>query len=702
MILVYALTLGASAGITGLFARQALGEQGYVPGLTPGIMAACGVAAIYAGLQLLYVGLVRFAWPTKNNWPLLGECLSHGAALALLPYLAHMKVDWPDKSLASIESLIYLCVFLALHAPLKLVGFYAILRSPSGPRIWNVAWLATAVPLLLAGLIMFKVWAGSVEKARPHAPEDVQQYRVGTTYANARALPEGSVLTANATASIGNSLIFGCANSPDVAPEDLLDVAYLTVEMRGETTTHFSGPVELDENKWSYIQIPEDEIPRKMTSCQIRWSAEKESKWRRMVGVLPVLTSDHKLLIEGPEICEVHGGESTPNVVMIVVDGLGSDRVSSMGTARSTTPNLDRLAGSALTYPFAYTPAPEAAAACMTLLTGVSPLRHGYLGDQRGPLSKDYKTLAEAMRGERYATAAFTEGEAWGEMAIGSGFDRGFESFDDGYTAESPVARVDSDGSASAPAVGSQETLQKAKRWIEGHKNVKFLAVVRLGELRDTRNLERYGRTLISDSESATPTVIYNAVIQHLDRNIGAFIAHVSSNTPEKKTCFVVTSTRGSYLPDSTLLSDWSLRVPLILSAPGVAAAKRNELAALEDVPSTLARLTQVTLSPYASTADLINAPVSREPISMTGNPLVLSIRNAKMRLVWSTQREPFTQRSAGLPAAASLYDLSKVRAGTPMQDISSRNPQLSKNWTDKLDQYFMMQCEGWQSPAGK
>ena len=364
--------------------------------------------------------------------------------------------------------------------------------------------------------------------------------------------------------------------------------------------------------------------------------------------------------------------------------------------------NLDRAAQSALTYPFAYTPAPESAAACMTLLTGVSPLRHGYLGEQHGPLPKDCKSLAEALRTERYATAAFTEGEMWGDMPQASGFERGFDLYDDGYTAEAPVAAAQTGQTSSSARAGSQETLEKAATWIDAHRDVKYMAFVRLGELRDTRTSERSGRALVPDPASATPSALYNAVVQYLDRNVGEFIAHAKGAAPNKNLCVVVTSTRGSYLPEETVLADWSLRVPVILSVPGVTAAKRNEMVALEDVPSTLARLTHVTLSPYASTADLINAPVSREPISMAGNPLVLSIRNAKMRLVWSTQREPFTLRSAGLPAAASLYDLTRVRAGVPLQDISSRNPDTTRKWTEKLEQYFTTQSEAWQAAAAK
>lgn len=694
MILVYAITLGMSSGVAGLFARQALGEQGYVPGLTPGVMVACGVAAVYAALQLLYVGAIRFFWPTKTNWPLLGECLSHAAVFAFFPYLAHVKVKWPHPALNDFESLIYLAAFLGIHATLKFVGFYAILRSPPGPRGWNLIWIGASAPLFIAGFIMFEVWAGAVERARPSAPENVEVFRAGTAYASARALPEGSVLTVNATATLGNVLKFACANPPDIALEDELEVAYLTVEMRGETTAQFNGPVELVEDGWSYFSVPADKVPRKMDSCQVRWSTEKESKWRKAVGVLPVLTSERKLLVAGPNVCSAPSNESAPSIVMIVFDGLGSDRVSSMGSVKETTPNLDRLAESALTYPFTFTPAPEAAAACMTLLTGVSPLRHGYLGTQLGPLPEGIKTLTEALRAERYATAAFTEGEKWGDLVHGNGFERGFDLFDYGYFESSQATVAQPEQKIVA---GSQRTLQTAGDWIEAHGDARFFAFVRVAELRDPQARAKYAAA--GDTSSAAAITAYNAAIQQLDRGVAGLIARAKTASPDKKICIAITSTRGSYLADTTVLADWTLRVPLILAAPGVAPSKRNELASLEDVASTIAKYMHVTLGPLASTADLINAPVSREPISMAGNPLVLSIRNAKMRLVWSTQREPFSMRSAGLPAAASLYDLTKSKPGA-MFDISTKNPQTTKNWTDKLDQYFMMQCEGWQTAA--
>ncbi|MDZ4860998.1 MAG: sulfatase-like hydrolase/transferase [Candidatus Hydrogenedentes bacterium] len=703
MIAVYIFSLFSAAGLTGLFVRQALGEQGYVPGFTAGLMLAGGTAAAFAGFQLLYVALVRSAWPTRTNAPLLFECLSHGAALLFIPYLLRMDVPWPHPVLKTVEGLVFAGLFLLVHGLLKLFAFYAILRSAPGTRAWSIIWAAVSVVCLLGGYTMFTIWLGSIERARPRAPEALNDFRIGTTYVRARAMPEGSVLAVDVSAPLGHCLTFGCAIPPDAPEEEPLELAYLTVEMRGETTTKFTGSVELQASGWSHLRVPADQLPRKLGSCSVRWSSEKETKWRSAVGVLPILSSDRTLLISGPVAHETRTAETTPNIVMIVIDGLGADRVASMGYTRATTPNIDRISQSAQVFPFTYTPAPEPAAACMTLLTGLSPLRHGYLGTQRGPLPAEYTSIAEAVRTQKYASAAFTEGEHWGDLTYGSGFERGFDAFDDGYMAETPpIIDVPIAGATAAsqslPPAGSQLTLQKARAWIEAHADVKFMVFVRLGELQDAQVRERHGNVFIPDPATATPSTVYDSIIHYLDRNIGDTL---NALPPGKRTCVVITSTRGAFVQGTDPLMDWNLRVPLVFLAPGTQPSKRKELTALEDVPATLAKIAGVSLSPYASTADILGVGVSREPISLSGNPLMMTIRDNRMRLVWSTQRTPFTMVSTGLPAGPALYDLNHVRPGRPMQDISDRNPETVRRWMEKLEQYLAMQSEGWQrTPA--
>jgi len=704
VIIVYVITLVASSGLTGLFARQAFGEQGYVPGLTAGLMLAGGMAAAYAGVQMLYLAIVRSVWPTKTNTPLLVESISHGATLIFVPYLMRMDIPWPHPAIKPLEGAVFAAAFLGSHGFLKLIAFYAILRSAPGARAWNLVWAAVSAVCILAGFSMFSVWLGSIEKARPRAPEAVNTYRIGTTYANARAMPEGSVLTTDVSAPLAHSLSFACAIPEDDSEEIPLEVAYVTVEMRGDTTTKYTGPVELQPGSWSYFRVPADQLPRNLQTCLVRWSSEQEAKWRTAIGVLPILSSNRTLLMVGPEAQETRTAESTPNILYIVIDGLGADRVSGLGYSRATTPNIDRLGRASQLFPLAFTPSPDPAAACMTLLTGVSPLRHGFLGKQKGPLASEYTTLTQALRAKKYATAAFTEGEMWGDLTYGSAFERGFDFFDDGYLAESTgesaiLSSTDATtGTPSGlPPAGSQLTIRKAAAWVKSHQNEKFMLFVRLGELRDVKVRERYGTTFIPDPATATPSMTYDAAINYLDKSISELLAALP---PGRNNCIVITSTRAAYAIETPPLSDWNLRVPLVLHVPGGQGTKRDELIALEDVPPTLAKIAGVTLSPYASTADLLGGSVTQEPISMAGDPLQLSIRNARMRLVWSTQRSPFTMVSTGPPAGAALYDLGRIRPGRPIQDIADSNPDIVRRWTEKLEQYFTMQSEAWQTRA--
>ena len=80
----------------------------------------------------------------------------------------------------------------------------------------------------------------------------------------------------------------------------------------------------------------------------------------------------------------------------------------------------------------------------------------------------------------------------------------------------------------------------------------------------------------------------------------------------------------------------------------------------------------------------------------MTGSPLALTIRDKKFRMVWLSQRVPFSPDSTGSPAAPALYDLTRFRAGVPAVDIAARSPELTRRWTEKLQQYLNMQSEGW------
>lgn len=69
---------------------------------------------------------------------------------------------------------------------------------------------------------------------------------------------------------------------------------------------------------------------------------------------------------------------SQPNIIFIMVDDLGKEWVSHYGAENITTPNIDALAASGMTFHNVYS-MPQCTPTRVTLLTGQYPFRHGWV-----------------------------------------------------------------------------------------------------------------------------------------------------------------------------------------------------------------------------------------------------------------------------------------------------------------------------------
>lgn len=128
--------------------------------------------------------------------------------------------------------------------------------------------------------------------------------------------------------------------------------------------------------------------------------------------------------------------DSRPNLVLIVVDTLRADHLTSYGYERPTALAIDRLlARQGAVFEAAYSQAPWTLPSVASFLTSRYPgeLVEGDVGSFGIPAA--VPTLAERLRDAGYETAGFV---ANATLHPGNGFDRGFETF---YT---PPASVDS------------------------------------------------------------------------------------------------------------------------------------------------------------------------------------------------------------------------------------------------------------------
>jgi arylsulfatase A-like enzyme len=125
-----------------------------------------------------------------------------------------------------------------------------------------------------------------------------------------------------------------------------------------------------------------------------------------------------------------------PNVLVIVVDTLRADHVSSYGYARPTTPNLDRLAQQGVRFDNAISPCSWSLPSHVSLVTGLYQFEHEVGSVQPEPWlgwgnngMGGFPTLGEALERRGYRTGAFSANRTYFSRDLG--FGRGFVHFED-------------------------------------------------------------------------------------------------------------------------------------------------------------------------------------------------------------------------------------------------------------------------------
>jgi arylsulfatase A-like enzyme len=120
---------------------------------------------------------------------------------------------------------------------------------------------------------------------------------------------------------------------------------------------------------------------------------------------------------------------TSPNIVVIVVDSLRADHLSSYGYTRRTSPNVDLLAQQGVVFENAFSTAPWTKPSHASLLTGHYTSEHG--ADVDEPLDDRLPTLGEEFQARGYRTGAFSANyEVFNRR---QGFGRGFHHFEDDY-----------------------------------------------------------------------------------------------------------------------------------------------------------------------------------------------------------------------------------------------------------------------------
>ncbi|MBZ0111992.1 MAG: sulfatase-like hydrolase/transferase [Thermoanaerobaculia bacterium] len=253
---------------------------------------------------------------------------------------------------------------------------------------------------------------------------------------------------------------------------------------------------------------------------------------------------------------------SPPDVLLVTLD---TTRADALGCYRNggdddaqSTPQLDALARSGLRFERAITASPLTLPAHASLLTGLTPPEHGIHDNGIAVLGEETPTLATLLRDRGYATAAVVGSRVLDRRF---GLDRGFDLYDDTMAAEHV-------GEYGYPERNAEAVTDAAIDWLEkqarpAKSTPMFLWV---------HYYDPHAPYEAPGDGPGDATARYRAEVQYVDQQIGRLLAAM----PNRPRIVAAVGDHGEALgahgeaAHGLLLHEPTLRVPLILSGPGV------------------------------------------------------------------------------------------------------------------------------------
>jgi choline-sulfatase len=297
-----------------------------------------------------------------------------------------------------------------------------------------------------------------------------------------------------------------------------------------------------------------------------------------------------------------------PNVLLVTIDTLRADRVGSYGYRQASTPTLDGLAARGVRFKTAVAHAPLTGPSHASILTGLTPLGHGFRNNSGFVFAPSIRTAAEDFKQAGYRTGAVVSGFPLDRRF---GFDRGFETYDDHLPRGNDPRRTPY---VERPA---DATTDAALRWLTATEAAPATQWFLWVHYYDPHAPYEPPRDL-ADRFAASP---YDGEIAFVDRELGRLIRTLDEKRQLERTVVLVTADHGESLGEhgegthGVFVYDATLRVPWVMTGPGIAAGR---------VPETVARSIDVlpTLLDFAAIPQRVDLDGRSLRPTIEGHPM--------------------------------------------------------------------------------
>ncbi|MFH1277963.1 MAG: sulfatase [Candidatus Eisenbacteria bacterium] len=300
------------------------------------------------------------------------------------------------------------------------------------------------------------------------------------------------------------------------------------------------------------------------------------------------------LLLLLPAALSCSGGPEKPaNLLLVTVDTERADRLGCYGAPGALTPVADRLAREGVLFTNAFTSIPITLPAHCSILTGLYPRTHGVLSHGY-TLPEERTTLSEILKGEGFRTAAFISSHVLDDKyGTGQGFDIFWKRYNYGPKRMRRALRDRGEDLLTQAALDwarleLDEPFFLWLHWFHPHKPYEPPPPMDAiydpdpsSPLRaDVETLNRVWRGGIEPTPAEIDRFrrLYQGEVAFTDRQLGMVLERLEEMGVLDRTLVVYTADHGEvlyehdrYFGHDIMLYDPSIRVPLLVRAPGAA-----------------------------------------------------------------------------------------------------------------------------------
>ncbi len=274
-----------------------------------------------------------------------------------------------------------------------------------------------------------------------------------------------------------------------------------------------------------------------------------------------------------------------PNVIYIMSDQQRKNTLGCYGNSQVQTPNFDRLASQGVRFDSCYASQPVCSPCRSSMVTGLFPHATG-VTDNLIDLDPKLFSWPRAMKEAGYTTCYVGKWHLGYPPApdyfdVWHGYDTGWSHWIEGT--KPPVYRPD-------------EETDFTMKFVEENKDKPFLCWLSFYPPHTPKTAPQENIDLYKGKIEPDDQVVYHAMVNRLDWNIGRLLDKLEELGLREKTLIVFTSDHGENFPENwnhhhkRLCYDSAANVPLLMSWPGTLpeGEERKQIISMVDVPVTI------------------------------------------------------------------------------------------------------------------